>query len=323
MLASLVLLTPLGALAVAGVAVVVLAFFVAGRKVGAVRSALRLEAPRHGDRMVLAALVAVVVLAALVAVQPAWEARSERQVRSDAQVDVVIDTSRSMLASAGATGETRLVRAKQAAVAIRAGVPDVEVGVGTLTDRVLPNLLPSASEESFDATVRESIEIEQPPPASVGVTATTLAALAQVSSSGTFSPTTRKRVLVVLTDGESRPFDPGSVAAALRRNPGTALVLVHVWGADESIYGADGAPEAAYHPDPASRAMLASLADAAGGSVFGERQTGRVVDAVRRALGSGPTATAGLELRTRPLGRYVALVALVPLALVLRRRNLR
>ena len=37
MLASLVLLTPLGALAVAGVAVVVLAFFVAGRKVGAVR----------------------------------------------------------------------------------------------------------------------------------------------------------------------------------------------------------------------------------------------------------------------------------------------
>jgi hypothetical protein len=323
MLASLVLLTPLGALAVAGVAVVVLAFFVAGRKVGAVRSALRLEAPRHGDRMVLAALVAVVVLAALVAVQPAWEARSERQVRSDAQVDVVIDTSRSMLASAGATGETRLVRAKQAAVAIRAGVPDVEVGVGTLTDRVLPNLLPSASEESFDATVRESIEIEQPPPASVGVTATTLAALAQVSSSGTFSPTARKRVLVVLTDGESRPFDPGSVAAALRRNPGTALVLVHVWGADESIYRADGAPEAAYHPDPASRAMLASLADAAGGSVFGERQTGRVVDAVRRALGSGPPATAAHPLRSRRGGRYPALAALVPLALVLRRRNLR
>jgi hypothetical protein len=228
-----------------------------------------------------------------------------------------------MLASAGATGETRLVRAKQAAVAIRAGGPDVEVGVGTLTDRVLPNLLPSASEESFDATVREAVAIEQPPPASVGVTATTLAALAQGPSSGTFSPTARKRVLVVLTDGESRPFDPGAVAAALRRAPGTALVLVHVWGADESIYGADGAPEAAYHPDPASRAMLASLADAAGVSVCGERQTGRVVAAVRRALGSGPPATAGLELRTRPLGRYVALVALVPLALVLRRRNLR
>jgi hypothetical protein len=264
----------------------------------------------------------VVLLAALVAVQPAWEARGERQVRTDAQVDVVIDTSRSMLASAGATGETRLERAKQAAVAIRAGVPDVEVGVGTLTDRVLPNLLPSASEESFDATVREAIGIEQPPPASVGVTATTLAALTQVPSSGTFSPTVRKRVLVVFTDGESRPFDPGTVAAALRRGPGTALVLVHVWGANESIYGADGAAETAYRPDSTSGALLASLADASGGSVFGERQTGKVVDAVRRALGSGPTATAGLELRTHPLGRYVAFAAFVPLVLVLRRRNL-
>lgn len=323
MVGSLVLLTPLGALAVCGVLLVALAFVVAARRVGAVRSALRLEAPRHRDRTVLAALVAVVLVAALVAVQPAWEARSERQVRSDAQVDVVLDTSRSMLASASPGAPTRLARAKEAAVAIRAGLPDVPVGVGTLTDRVLPNLLPSASEESFDATVREAIGIEQPPPASVSLTATTLAALAQVPSSGTFSPAARKRALVVLTDGESRPFDPGAVAATFRRSPGTALVLVHVWGPGESIFGADGRPESAYRPDPASRAMLVSLADASGGSAFGEGQTGRVVDAVQRALGSGPTATAGLERRTHPLGRYVALVAFVPLALVLRRRNLR
>ena len=60
-----------------------------------------------------------------------------------------------------------------------------------------------------------------------------------------------------------------------------------------------------------------------GGSVCAEGQTLRVVDAVLRALGSGPTAKAGRERRTHPLGRYVALVAFVPLALVLRRRNLR
>jgi len=322
-LASLVLLTPLGALAVAGVALVVVAFVVAARRVGAVRSALRLEAPGHRDRTVLAALVGVTLLGALVAVQPAWEARSQRHVRSDAQVDVVLDTSRSMLASDSAGSATRLARAKEEAIAIRAGLPDVAVGVGTLTDRVLPNLLPSPSEASFDATVREAIGIEQPPPASVGLTATTLAALAQVPSSGTFSPSARKRALVVLTDGESRPFDPGSVAAAFRRNPETGLVLVHVWGAGESIYGPDGAPEAAYRPDPTSGAMLSSLADAAGGSAFDEGRSRQVVEAVRRALGSGPTAKAGLERRTRPLGRYVALAAFVPLAFVLRRRNLR
>jgi hypothetical protein len=323
MIGSLVLLTPLGALAALGVLLVVGAFALAGRRVGAVRGALGLDGPQHGDRAVLGALIAVVLLAALVAVQPAWEARSERSVRSDAQVDVVLDTSRSMLASRTPAGPTRLDRAKQAALALRAGLSDVVVGVGTLTDRVLPNLLPSPSEESFDATVREAIGIEQPPPATVSRTATTLAALAQVPGSGTFVPSARKRVLVVLTDGESRPFDPGAVATALGRKPGTALVLVHVWGGRESIYGADGAPETAYRPDPASGAALASLADAAGGRVLPGGRNRQVLDAVRKALGSGPTARVGLERRTHPLGRYVAFGTLLPLAFVLRRRNLR
>ena len=324
MVGSLVLLTPLGGLAVLGVALVVAAFVLAARRVGTVRRALGLEAPASGgERTVLAALVAIVVLATLVAVQPAWEATGERSIRTDAQVDVVIDTSRSMLAARGPDASNRLERAKQAAIAIRAGLPDVRVGVGTLTDRVLPNLLPSPSEATFDATVREAIEIEQPPPAAVAITATTLAALAQLPRSGTFSPGARRRVVVVLTDGESRPFDPGAVAAAFRREPATTLVLVHVWNARESIYDADGSVETAYRPDPSSGAKLASLADAAGGPVFDVGETARVVDAVRRALGSGPTRNAGLEERTHPLGRYVALGALVPLAFVLRRRNVR
>ena len=116
---------------------------------------------------------------------------------------------------------------------------------------------------------------------------------------------------------------PGAVAAAFRREPATTLVLVHVWNARESIFGADGSVETAYRPDPSSGAKLASLADAAGGPVFDVGETARVVDAVRRALGSGPTRNAGLEERTHPLGRFVALGALVPLAFVLRRRNLR
>ena len=324
MLGSLVLLTPLGGVAAVGVVLVVAAFLVAGRRVAAVRRGLRLEPPgTTEERTVLVALVAVVLLAALVAVQPAWEGRSERSVRTDAQVDVVIDTSRSMLAARGPDASTRLERARAAAIAIRAGLPGVPVGVGTLTDRVLPNLLPSPSSATFDATVREAIDIEQPPPAAVEVTATTLAALAPLPRSGTFSPVARKRAVVVLTDGESRPFDPGAVAAAYRRDPATALVLVHVWNARESIYAADGSVETAYRPDPSSGAKLASLAEAAGGSVFDEGDTARVVGAVRRALGTGPSKTAGLERRTHPLGRYVALGALVPLALVLRRRNLR
>lgn len=324
MTGSLVLLTPLGGLAALAVVAVVAAFWVAARQVGAVRRVLGLHAPRGGrsDRVVLASLVAVTILAAVVAVQPAWEHRSERRLRTDAQVDVVIDTSRSMLAASSAGAPTRLARAKQAAIAIRQRLPGLEVGVGTLTDRVLPNLLPSASEETFDATVREAIGIEQPPPASSSVTVSTLAALAALPRGNTFAPTARRRALVVLTDGESRPFDAGAVASALTRAPGTALVLVHVWSPREAIFHVDGTPEPGYRPDPRSTATLQSLAQAAGGAVFGEGDADRAADAVRAALGAGPTARAGIDRRTHPLGRYVALVALLPLGLVLRRRNL-
>ena len=324
MAASLVFLTPLGGLVAVAVALALGAYLLGSRRVSAVRAALGLQPPsRRREWPFVAALAAVPLLIALVAVQPAWRTSAHRRVRTDAQVFVAIDTSRSMLASAGPTSPTRLDRAKAAAIAIRAALPGVVAGVGTLTDRVLPNLLPSANERSFDSTVREAIDIEQPPPARAAVTASTLTALAQVPSGSTFSPSARKRALVVLTDGESRPFDPGAVAAALARAPAAALVLVHVWGPREAIYTADGRREGAYRPDPASKAALASLAGATGGTVFGEHDAAGAAKAVRAALGTGPTVRLGIEPHTRVLGRFVALAALFPLGLVLWRRNLR
>ena len=322
--ASLVLLTPLGGLVAVAAVLPLAAYFVGSRRVSAVRAALGLEPQVDGrERRYVASLVAVPILLALVAAQPAWRSSAHRRVRTDAQVYIAIDTSRSMLASAGPNSPTRLDRAKVAAIAIRAALPEFVTGVGTLTDRVLPNLLPSPNERSFASTVRAAVAIEQPPPARRGVKATTLAALAQIPGGGTFAISARRRVLVVLTDGESRPFDPGPVAAALGRAPATTLVLVHVWGAGESIYAADCRREGAYRPDPASRAALASLADANGGAVFTDRQISAAARAARAALGSGPTHRLGLSSRTRALGRFVALAALLPLGLVLWRRNLR
>ena len=48
---------------------------------------------------------------------------------------------------------TRLDRAVSAAAALRASIPNVEAGIATLTDRVLPDLLPVADRPSFDATL--------------------------------------------------------------------------------------------------------------------------------------------------------------------------
>ena len=324
MAASLVVLTPLGGLVAIACVLALAAYVVGSRRVRGVRSLLGLEPPsRRRERTYVGALLAVPLVVALVAMQPAWRTSGERRVRTDAQVYVAIDSSRSMLAAAGPLAPTRLDRAKAAAIAIRAALPGFAVGVGTLTDRVLPNLLPSPDERSFASTVEKAIDIEQPPPASTGVKVSTLAALAEVPGGGTFAPSARRRALVVLTDGESRPFDPGAVAAALGRAPATALVLVHVWGPREAIYAADGTPEGTYRPDPASAAALQSLAGAAGATVLGERRAADAARAVRTALGTGPTVRLGIEPRIRALGRFVALAALLPLALVLWRRNLR
>lgn len=323
MAASLVFLTPLGALVAVAAVLTLTAYLAGSRRVSGIRAALGLEPPfRRREWSFVAALVAVPLLIALVAMQPTWQTGEHRLVRTDAQVYIVIDTSRSMLASAGPASPTRLDRSKEAAIAIRAALHEFAAGAGTLTDRVIPNLLPSPNERSFASTVRDAVGIEQPPPANTGVKASTLAALAQVASGGTFGPTARRRALVVLTDGESRPFDPGAVAAALGRAPATTLVLVHVWGPREAIYAADGGREGAYRPDPASAAALRSLAEATGGAVFGEHQAGDVARAVRRALGPGPTVGLELERRTFALGRFIALAALLPLGLVLWRRNL-
>ena len=324
MAATLIFLTPLGGLAALAVVLPLAAFVLGSRRVGRVRGKLGLEPPsRTREWTLVAALAAVPLLLALVAMQPAWRTSDARRVRTDAQAYVVIDTSRSMLASARPDSPTRLDRAKAAAIAIRHALPDVSTGVGTMTDRVLPNLLPSANEKAFAATVRQAIGIEQPPPATAAVTATSLGSLAAIPSDGTFAPTARRRAIVVLTDGESAPFDTSALVDALGRGPSTKLVFVHMGGPREAVFRPDGTPEGAYHPNPASGAALSALAEVTGGAVFGEAQAPAAAKAVRGALGGGPTVRLGLEARTRALGRFLAVLLLLPLGLVLWRRNLR
>jgi hypothetical protein len=234
-------------------------------------------------------------------------------VRRDAQVLFVVDTSRSMAAASGATGATRLARATAAAANLRASIPDVESGIATLTDRVLPNLLPVADIPSFDATLQRSVGIERPPPRSAAVRATTYTALSDIPPAGFFAPTAKRRVVVLLTDGESAPFNPGAVATSLRP---AALVVVRIWRAGESIVG-----EPAYRPDPAGAAALAALASAAGGRVFGEDGIGAAGAALRAKLGSGPTARVTTRRRQETaLAPFVAIAALLPLGVFLRRR---
>jgi hypothetical protein len=317
MLASLVLLTPLGALAAVTAVIPLGALALAGARERRGRESLGLPAPPAVSRLPRAAAAAAVpALLGLAAAQPAIETASRLHVRTDAEALFVLDNSRSMRASARPGAPTRLVRAKAAAVAIRDGIADVPSGVATLNDRVLPNLLANPDPAVFRQAVGQAVAIEQPPPASTSVVATSLAALGATATQNFFSPSARRRLLVVLTDGESEPFDPRQVARALGTGPGVRLVLVQVSRPGEAVYTA-GRPEAGYRPDPTAAQMLSSLASAAGGTVADEGSVGRAIAAAEAALGTGPTVSTVRTTRTRTLAPFVVLVALVPLLLVL------
>jgi hypothetical protein len=281
-------------------------------RVRRVRALLALAAPppRRAVRH-LAALVAAIALLAAAAAQPALRSRTPTAVRTDAQAIFTIDVSRSMLASLGPASSTRLERAKADAIRLRAAIPDVPSGVATLTDRVLPDLLPVAGRETFTATVERAVRIGQPPPADDSPVATSLGALRAVGTLGYFEPAARHRLLVVLTDGESAPFDAQHVARALR-DARVRTVLVHVWRPGEAVY-AGTEREQGYHELAASGRLLGTLAAAASGASFPEGSLAAAERAVRAAVGTGPTRPVTRAERTRTLAPYLAGLAIVPL----------
>jgi hypothetical protein len=322
-LAGLVFLTPRAALVAVAVVVPVAAFVLAERRVTVVRRTLMLRPPRGGvDVAALASLVAVVLLLSLAAAQPAYSNTAAQRVRTDAQVLFVVDVSQSMAAAGRGGGATRLDRARAAAIRLRSLVPGLSSGVATLTDRVLPNLLPVPDAPAFDATVNQTLAINQPPPRELNVRATNFGALSSIPASGYFDDSATHRAVILLTDGESSFFEPAAVARALAVTPRTNFLAVQFWRRNESIYKASGRPDPNYRPDPTSKATLVSLAAATKGQAFQEDDLPAAAAALRTMLGSGPTRPMGQSRTMRPLGPYVALLALLPLGLIFT-RNLR
>jgi len=288
------------------------------RRAARVRAVLGLS-PRPASALAapLAGVVSLSFLVALAAAQPVVTRAQTVRARVDAEVFVVLDVSRSMLASRRPGGSSRLERAKAAALALRASLPGVPVGIASLTDRVLPHLFPTTDELAYRATLRRSVGIERPPPqGSFLTTATRLDALGALAARRFFSPNARHRVAVVLTDGESLPVAPTLVGRTLRRPPAVVPVLVHVWKEGERVYTA-GVPEAKYRPDPSARVTLEAVAAASGGVAVGEEDLRAGIRAVRRVLGRGPTAIRGERRSLLLLSPYLVAVAVIPLALVL------
>jgi hypothetical protein len=308
-------LTPLcGLLALLALLPLAVAVFAHGRT-DAVRRALRLPVPERRVELLPPVLAAAgVVLLGLAAAQPALTRSSTARVREDVQALFVLDTSRSMAASSSPTGSTRLDRAVAVAVRLRAAIPQVDSGVATLTDRVLPDLLPVSDLQGFDGVVQRGVRIESPPPRVSSVRATSFSALADIATGNAFAPGASRRIVVLLTDGESNPVETGDLAARLTPEKGYRFVAVRFWRSDESVYDGESKAEGAYRPDPSSETTLRDLAASLGGRSFDEGRAGAAAAYLRGLAGRGPTVrAAGVERSRVTLAPYVALLGVLAL----------
>jgi len=314
------LLTPAGA----AVALVVLAplgaLVLSELRARRVRRALALgRPPRIVSALVAASFVAVGVLVGAAAAQPILERGATRHERIDVNAYVVIDSTRSMLAASDRRAEIRIARARAAARELRAVVPELKVGLASMTDRVLPHLFPTLDQDVYAATLHHSIGIERPPPSKRRRNATDLGALAQLGPQGYFPSTPERRIVVVLSDFETDPFSARKLGASLRRQR-LEPVFVHIWDGKERIWS--GLGDAGYRPDPGSEAVVRRLAEAAAGRAFAEQELPQAKRALRELLGEGTRRPLWRESSRTELAPWLALAAVVPLGFILWRRNL-
>jgi hypothetical protein len=314
-------LTPLAGVVAFAVILPLVAFTRTERRVERARSLLGLVSPGSSTRLTIAALVAVAVLAGVGAAQPVLEERIERPARTDAQVFFAFDTSRSMLASQGRGKPNRFERAKAAALNMRAQLGDAPVGIASFTDRVLPHLFPSTNQKSFEGVLQDSIGIERPPSDSLNNKVATSLQTTEAFASGNYFQGPGRRLLVIFTDAETNNIGGEALKQAFAEDR-IKVILVRFWSPGERIYRPDGIVESRYVSDPGSATSAREFARVVGGQAFDEGQIDPAVAAAKTVLGNKEAVRQVEAIKIRPLSPFLFLAALMPLSLLLWRRNL-
>lgn len=319
---SLSFLTPLGSLLallaippLAGLALVY-------RRARRAREVLELPEPeRKAWVLPAAALLTLTGLLALTAAQPVVSDASLNSTRDDVEAIFLVDNSLSMSAVTRPGEASRFDRAREAAQRIRLAIPEVPAGVASLTDRALPHLFPTTDLDAFRSVLARSVQINRPPPIEFNLRATSYEPIGDLLSRNYFSAGLDTRVVVVLSDGESRSSSAASLAAALSVGPPTRVMFVRFWEQDESIFLPDGSVDAEYRPDPTSESQLRAFASGLAAPVFDEGEEAEQVDAIKAAVGEGPTFPRRQRGEPFVLAPYLAGIALLPLFFLLWTRN--
>jgi hypothetical protein len=179
--------------------------------------------------------------------------------------------------------------------------------------------MPTTDPALFDRTMAQSVGIDRPPPSQQyrAARATNLQALVPVTSSHFFSDTAKRRLLVVITDGEaSRDLELFGLGIGHTLKP----VFMHVWQPGERIYR-KGRVDPHYVADPGSSALLHKAAEISSGAAFEENEVGSLVRAAKRVVGHGTDQSRVNAYARVALAPWVALAGILPLGFLFYRRN--
>ncbi len=302
---------PLAALAALAGAVPLAVALLRLRTARRARRALGLPEPRLVALLARpVALACLFGLLGLAAARPSLRLQHERTVRTDVQVVVALDSSRSMLAASAPGRPERWQRAAAFARRLQAELPGVPMGLSSLTNRLLPYLFPTNDPRAYDLVLDEAYGIQKPPPAlTIDRWVTTFDSLNEKTVRRFFSPNVHKRVLVVLSDAETHPFEAHTVLRQLEQ-AGTTPVVVRFWRPGERIFQRGFESYRASQPD-----ALVTLRRA-GWPAFSETQLGAAVSRIRAAVGPGPLVRVGYAEEEIRLAPWLALAAFVPLLLL-------
>ena len=279
-----------------------------------VRRGLELTAPSPGRRLLRPlGLALVAALVAVTATQPALRDTGGDRMRTDAEVYLTFDVSRSMLAASTPDGDQRLERSLGLARQVHGALRNVPTGVATITTRMMPLLFPIMDQRGVSAVLDHSVAIMQPPPTPISAPrASQIGAITLAAHRTYFSPTARRRALIVFSDFDTDFFGLSGTLAALRRSR-IEPFLVRVATPGERIFDAAGRPE----PYRSASTLAVDSLRRAGWHAYEERQIAQAITDIQRELGEGPTRPSGVIEAQRTLAPYVALGALaLVLALV-------
>jgi hypothetical protein len=264
-------------------------------------------------------VVAVMLLVAVAAAQPAILRTGPERSRDDVQVWIAVDTSNSMLAARAPGTVDRLRQAQEAAVALRRRLTGLQVGLAVMTTRVLPLLPPTADENTFTAVDRGSVQPNTPQPLAWEIASThvstSFANLEQVPRLN-FYGKARRKLLVVLSDMEANDFDPARLTTSFGSHH-VGLLLVQVGSTRDRVW-VNGHADPAYHPERSEAGKVVRLAErSAGGRLFTIGETDAVAKRVRVLAGHGPSSTGELTQRSYVLLSPYLLLAALPLLVYL------